>query len=671
MAVLLRASVAVCQTPGSWAAVDSGTTLSLWGVAARALTVNGRATGQLVAVGEQGAIVTSDDGLTWRRQISGVTAWLTAVRWIGGYGRWFAVGDGGTILSSTDGLQWEREAAPTTARLNGLDWNGALIAIGEAGAGLLTRDRDGRWARTDPGFPERWMRGVQQNVVVGQGGAIFSEPFIGSGVWQAEPTPTSADLEAIAAGSGSAVTTGGVNIAVGDGGTILRGDPGRWTLVPSGTNERLRGICFKFSGGQTLITQTFRVSFGEFFAVGTHGTILRSSHGLEWQRDPAPTARHLNAVISTSDAVIAVGEGGTIVRLAGAPPRIARQPSASHDAQGVPCMDAGVTGEGAITYLWVALGGGAPYPVGENRRQPVPGPQASLPSRTYQLIASNAFGSVRSETFVANRFLNLSTLAPAGTGDATLVSGFTLAGNPERTRTVLIRAVGPTLRSFGVANPAPAPRLSVYSGAQFVAANAGWSAVASAAGVRAAIERSGAFPLPDGSADAALLLELPPGVYTAHVESGGSAAGTALLEVYDTAPPTLVSLVNLSARARVSPGEPALVGGLAIEGGIRKRVLIRAAGPALAALGVRDALARPAIAVLKGAEVVATAGAWGASADAALIRRQAELAGAFPFAEGNADSALLVELEAGNYTVQVSSADGGSGVALVEVYETR
>ncbi|MBI4624236.1 MAG: hypothetical protein HY736_13610 [Verrucomicrobia bacterium] len=43
--------------------------------------------------------------------------------------------------------------------------------------------------------------------------------------------------------------------------------------------------------------------------------------------------------------------------------------------------------------------------------------------------------------------------------------------------------------------------------------------------------------------------------------------------------------------------------------------------------------------------------------------------GAFPFAEGSLDSALLATLGAGTYTIQVSGVNNTTGVALVEVYD--
>jgi hypothetical protein len=52
-------------------------------------------------------------------------------------------------------------------------------------------------------------------------------------------------------------------------------------------------------------------------------------------------------------------------------------------------------------------------------------------------------------------------------------------------------------------------------------------------GFTAAVSQQvGAFPLTDGGTDAVLLIDLPPGVYTAHVSDAAGGEGIALVEVY-------------------------------------------------------------------------------------------------------------------------------------------
>jgi hypothetical protein len=51
--------------------------------------------------------------------------------------------------------------------------------------------------------------------------------------------------------------------------------------------------------------------------------------------------------------------------------------------------------------------------------------------------------------------------------------------------------------------------------------------------VNDAATRVGAFPLAAGSKDAAILINLPPGTYSAQATGAGTTTGVALIEVYE------------------------------------------------------------------------------------------------------------------------------------------
>jgi L-ascorbate metabolism protein UlaG (beta-lactamase superfamily) len=134
------------------------------------------------------------------------------------------------------------------------------------------------------------------------------------------------------------------------------------------------------------------------------------------------------------------------------------------------------------------------------------------------------------------RLVNLSARNFAGTGDSALIAGFVISGNvPKR---LLIRGVGPRLTTgFGVPGALPDPKVELFMsnggrGALF-AANDNWSETG-AAPVRAAFTTAGAFDLPDTtSRDAALVVTVPAGAYTAQVSGVGSTTGEALIEIYE------------------------------------------------------------------------------------------------------------------------------------------
>lgn len=129
-----------------------------------------------------------------------------------------------------------------------------------------------------------------------------------------------------------------------------------------------------------------------------------------------------------------------------------------------------------------------------------------------------------------SRFINLSLRGRAGSGDAILIAGVVVGGTGPVN--LLLRAVGPGLAAFGVDGVLPLPRISLYSGATLVRSNAGWSAAPFAADLAGAARSARAFPLAEGSADAALTVVVPPGPYTLHVAGADGSGGEVLTEVY-------------------------------------------------------------------------------------------------------------------------------------------
>ena len=129
--------------------------------------------------------------------------------------------------------------------------------------------------------------------------------------------------------------------------------------------------------------------------------------------------------------------------------------------------------------------------------------------------------------------VNFSCRATVGTGANVAVAGFVLNGAAGTSQHLLIRAVGPALGQFGVPGVLAQPVLTLANASGgTVATNTGWSSAANAAQIAAAAAATGAFSLPAGSADSALLVNLPPGVYTALVSGANAGTGIALIEVY-------------------------------------------------------------------------------------------------------------------------------------------
>jgi sugar lactone lactonase YvrE len=126
------------------------------------------------------------------------------------------------------------------------------------------------------------------------------------------------------------------------------------------------------------------------------------------------------------------------------------------------------------------------------------------------------------------RLTNLSCRAAVGTGGNILIAGFVVGSGPNKS--VLIRGIGPALAQFGVAGVLANPKIQIFRGAALVAENDNWGG---GDGLVSAFDQTGAFALPAGSTDAALLATLLPGAYTVQLSGVGGTSGVGLVEVYE------------------------------------------------------------------------------------------------------------------------------------------
>ena len=332
----------------------------------------------------------------------------------------------------------------------------------------------------------------------------------------------------------------------------------------------------------------------------------------------------------------------------------------------------------------LARGAGAMFATGENgviaAAQSVSGPWSFIPSGTTANLVSGVFHgnslfivgenetTLQSEPLYPSRLINIATRGAVGAGADAMISGFVVSGSAPKQ--VLLRAAGPALRTFGLDRALTSPVLTLFDGASRpMATNRGW---ANASTIAEASARVGAFPFAAGSADAALLVTLEPGAYTAQVTSSNAATGLALVEAYDAE--TLATegsrAINISTRGQVGAGADRLIAGFVIHGAASRRVLIRAVGPSLAAFGLDATLAEPQLELVDSrGNWLRRAGPWSTEPDAAEVEAAAAVAGAFALSDGSKDAAIVAALLPGSYTVQVSGVNDTTGVALVEVYD--
>ena len=344
-------------------------------------------------------------------------------------------------------------------------------------------------------------------------------------------------------------------------------------------------------------------------------------------------------------------------------------------------LSVSATGPGSLSYQWYYNGSAISGATGSTYT--LANAQTSN-SGTYTVTVTSSSGPTATSTpavitvtnAIAGRLTNLSVRTTAGSGAQTLIAGFVISGG---TKSMLIRGIGPTLGTYGVTGVLPDPVLQIYTPGNSTAqySNSGWGSVSSAttAALDAAFASTGAFTLPDPtSKDAALLVSLAPGVYSAQITGASGDTGIALAELYD-ADGTYATgqLTNVSARAQVGTGNGVLIAGFVISGTTNKTVLIRGIGPALATYGVTGVLPDPELDIYQAGTATPkyTNIGWGTggSANTAALTAAFTSTGAFQLTNTSSnDSALLISLPPGVYSAQVKGASGDTGVALIEVY---
>lgn len=253
---------------------------------------------------------------------------------------------------------------------------------------------------------------------------------------------------------------------------------------------------------------------------------------------------------------------------------------------------------------------------------------------------------------------NISTRMKIGVAENVLIGGFIIRGTePKR---LILRAIGPSLGSLGVANSIGDPVLELHgSSGAVIAANDDWTTGSQVSEIQA----SGLAPA--DQYESALIVTLSPGNYTAIVSGYNGEQGVGLVEAYEFDANT-TRMINISTRGRVGTGDEAMIGGLMVQGAAGKRVIIRAIGPSLG-VGpnpIAGVLADPTLELRDGnGGLLAANDDWNTSPQAGEI-----IATTVP-PSNNRESAIVATLGAGNYTAIVRGVNQTSGVGLVEAYD--
>jgi hypothetical protein len=451
----------------------SGVTDAIWCVT--------YANGTFAAVTDQGNLLTSSNGLNWSSQSINAGTWLVSIAY--GDGKWVVVGNNGTIMASSDLKIWTQAAAVTNNKLNGVIYARALwVAVGDAGTIVTSADAQ-NWILQPP-VPgvTGYLHGLTLTTNVGN---ILGLETIPTGVWicgangvivegfvGTGPSPTAGFFPYATLGSGMFPP----NPPEGNLEAIL-------TAPQPNSNESQTFV----GAGQGTLFYT-KVILGL-------GTVLHSEiEGFSTSPTVLPNV-DFRGLTYGNGYYVAAGENGTIYR--------------SND--GINWLQS-YSGDSPSTLSTANLFSVAYSPL------------------LQRFVATGANGTILVSNPPPTVLGNVSTRGYVSNSQ-TFIGGFVIQGTAPRT--VLLRADGPTLATFNVANPLSDPVITVFDGkGNVVATNSGWTTNASPSAISTAALEVGAFAFPNPSLDSAVLLTLTPGAYTAQITSSKGNSGIALFEAY-------------------------------------------------------------------------------------------------------------------------------------------
>ena len=262
----------------------------------------------------------------------------------------------------------------------------------------------------------------------------------------------------------------------------------------------------------------------------------------------------------------------------------------------------------------------------------------------------------------SGRLSNISTRGNVRQGDEVLIGGLVIGGVVDKR--VYIRARGPSLEGL-VSGSLGDPTIDLFGEDGLIEQNDDWETHARMAEMPAEL-------LPASDKEAAMLVDLAPGDYTAHVSGVNGPEGVGIVEIFEVADTGEAKLLNISTRGYVGEDDGVLIGGVVISGNKSKRLTFRGRGPSMAGAVRKELadklLADPLLQLFDASgNLIAQNNNWQDESEG--DRPPCHLRPEDPF-----EAALTLTLKPGDYTVIVrglkaDGTEGETGIGIVEVFD--
>lgn len=245
-----------------------------------------------------------------------------------------------------------------------------------------------------------------------------------------------------------------------------------------------------------------------------------------------------------------------------------------------------------------------------------------------------------------------------------MIEGFIVQGPVGSTKKILVRAIGPSLIPFGIADAVANPTLDIFDSNNVeIAANDNWKTTQVGGLITAdqSAEINASQLAPGNDLESAIIANFAPGSYTAVVRGVANSVGTGVVDAYDLSAASPAKLANIATRGLIQPGDKLMIAGFIIQNA-PVRAVLRAVGPSLTAFGITNALPDTTLQLRDQNGVLVREN------DDWKTDQQQEIENTGLAPTDDREAALVATIAPGQYTAQVRGKPESTGIGVVQIY---